>query len=177
MSELRIHAKHIKRVQVQSQWQIQRPALQELRQAISRKGKMRFARAVKRDGSLLRRSSSGYGGRESKRAPGARTLKGRQNCKVDDLQEMIATLRSQYEKVKTQAAFLELKQSELRPGDEISFFWYLQAKEQLYIEQSLLSGHAYMVRQILANRKQSASPEIRQTLREIEATAYCRSCP
>jgi len=110
----------------------------------------------------------------SKHEPSARTLKGRKNRKADDLQEMIATLRSQYEKVKTQAAFLELKQSELRPGDEISFFWYLQAKEQLYIEQSLLSGHAYMVRQILAKRKQSANLEIKGILREIEATAYCR---
>ncbi len=125
---------------------------------------MRFACPVNRDSN-------------SKHEPSARTLKGRQNRKADDLQEMIATLRSQYEKVKTQAAFLELKQSELRPGDEISFFGYLQAKEQLNIEQSLLSGHAYMVRQILANRKQSASPEIRQTLREIEAATYCRSCP
>ena len=177
MSELRIHAKHIKRVQVQSQWQIQRPALQELRQAISRQCKMRFTCPVKHDGNLLRRSSSGYGGRESKRASGARTLKGRRNCKADDLQEMIATLRSQYEKVKTQAAFLELKQSELRPGDEISFFWYLQAKEHLHIEQSLLSGHAYMVRQILAKRKRATSPEIGGILREIEAATYCRSCP
>jgi len=94
-----------------------------------------------------------------------------------DVHELIAELRHCHARTKDQAAFLALKQSELRPGDEISFFWYLQAKEQLHIEQSLLSGHAYMVRQILANRKQSASPEIRQTLREIEATAYCRSCP
>lgn len=91
-----------------------------------------------------------------------------------DVHELIAELRRCNARAKDQAAFLALKQSELRPGDEISFFWYLQAKEQLYIEQSLLSGHAFMVRQILAKQKQLVTPEIRGILREIETTAYSR---
>jgi len=94
-----------------------------------------------------------------------------------DVRDLIAELRRCHARAKDQTAFLELKQSELRPGNEISFFWYLQAKEHLHIEQSLLSGHAYMVRQILAKRKRATSPEIGGILREIEAATYCRSCP
>ena len=57
-----------------------------------------------------------------------------------DVRDLIAELRRCHAHTKDQAAFLALKQSELRPGNEISFFWYLQAKEHLHIEQSLLSG-------------------------------------
>ena len=131
-------------------------------QTISRQGKMRLASAVKRDGNL-------------RRTPDAKARKGSRNCEADDLQEMITALRSQLSHVKTQTAFLALKRSELWPDDQMSLYGFMDAHEQLKIEKSLLGGHAYMVRQILAKRKQTASPEIRGILREIEAAAYGRS--
>ena len=79
--------------------------------------------------------------------------------------------------VRDQTAFLDLKRTEMRPDDQMSLYGFMDAQEQLKIEKSLLAGHAYMVRQFLAKRKQAASPEIRRILREIEAAAYCRSWP
>ena len=152
--------------------------MQELRQTISREGeaaesceaktakkdKMRLVNAVKRGGNV-------------RRDPDAKVRKDSRNCKADDLQEMITALCSQLSHVKAQTAFLALKCSEMRPDDQVSLYGFMDAQEQLKIEKSLLAGHAYIVRQILAKRKQTTSPEIRRILREIEMSAYCRSWP
>ncbi|MDD5677066.1 MAG: hypothetical protein PHW60_03620 [Kiritimatiellae bacterium] len=102
---------------------------------------------------------------------GEKALTDLQNGKDDNFREMIAVLRSQYEKVKAQTAFLDLKQSELRPGDEISFFGYLQAKEELTIEQSLLSGHAWMLQTMAKERELDFNLDTRRLLAEIRNIA------
>ena len=84
-----------------------------------------------------------------------------------DVHELIAELRRCHARAKDQAAFLALKQSELRPGDEISFFGYLQAKEQLYIEQSLLSGHAFMVQEVIQRKHINLDRDSRHILNEL----------
>ena len=63
----------------------------------------------------------------------------------EDITDLVAAIRSHQEYVSTLAAFLELKKSELRPGDDISFLGLLAAKQDLMVEQSILSGHAFMV--------------------------------
>lgn len=171
MPALRIHTKHIKRFSVQSYRKIQRPALQELRQTLSRQGKMRLASAVKRGGSLLRRSNSGYGGRESKRAPDAKARKGSRNCKADDLQEMVTALRSQLNHVRDQTAFLSLKRSEMRPGDHVSLYGFMDAQEQLKIEKSLLAGHAPILQDMMTEMKVKPDMETRRLLNEIRNNA------
>jgi hypothetical protein len=65
----------------------------------------------------------------------------------DQIDALIRAIRCHQEHVNTLAAFLELKQSELRPGDDISFLGLNAAKQELMVEQSILSGHAFMVEQ------------------------------
>ena len=85
-----------------------------------------------------------------------------------DIQAQIAALKSQHEKVKALAAFLDLKQAELRPGDEISFFGFLEAKEQLAIEQSVLSGHAGMVQEFIQKERVPLDADSQRILRQIQ---------
>ena len=59
-----------------------------------------------------------------------------------ELQGLISELRIHYDKLREKVAWLELKHSELQPDDEVSLFGFLDAKQNLAIEKSLLSGHA-----------------------------------
>ena len=132
---------------------------------------MKLAGAVKRDGSLLRRSSSGYGGRELKRVPDTKARKVSQSCEADDLQEMITVLRSQLNHVKAQTAFLALKRSEMRPDDQISLYGFMDAQEQLKIEKSLLAAHAPMLQDMMTEMKVKPDIETRRLLSEIRNIA------
>ena len=85
----------------------------------------------------------------------------------EDVEEMMERLRSQFEKVKADAAFLTLKQRELRPGDQMSLFGFMNAQEEVRMEQSVLGGHAFMIQQELARRHCAADPKTRQFLAEI----------
>ena len=84
-----------------------------------------------------------------------------------DIQELIAQLRIHYERVQASATFLSLKQSELRPGDEISFFGFHETREQLFQEHSLLAGHAHLVQETIVREKISISSGDQRFLREI----------
>ena len=55
--------------------------------------------------------------------------------------QLIAELRFQHERTKATAEFMHLKQSELRPGDEISMWGYMQERERLEVEANILAGH------------------------------------
>jgi hypothetical protein len=88
-----------------------------------------------------------------------------------NIQEQVAALKTQHEKVKALAAFLDLKQAELRPGDEISFFGILEAKEQLAIEQSVLSGHAGIVQEFIQKKRVPLDADSQRMLRQIQAQA------
>ncbi len=84
-----------------------------------------------------------------------------------DIHELIAQLRIHYESVQGKTAFLSLKQSELRPGDEISFFGFHQTREQLFQEHSLLAGHAHLVQETIISEKITISADDQRLLREI----------
>ena len=154
MSALRVHTKHIQRFPVQSYRKIQRPALQELRQTLSRQCKMRLTSAVKRGDNL-------------RRTPDAKARIGSRNFKAADLQEITEALRSQLSHVKDQTAFLALKRSEMRPADQVSLYGFMNAQEQLKIEKSLLAGHALMLQDMMAERKLKPDREIRHLLSDI----------
>jgi len=84
-----------------------------------------------------------------------------------DAHELIAQLRIHYERVQENTAFLSLKESELRPGDEISFFGFHQTREQLFQEHSLLAGHAHLVQETITREKITISAGDQRLLREI----------
>lgn len=89
-----------------------------------------------------------------------------------DIHELIAQLRIHYERVQANATFLSLKQSELRPGDEISFFGFHQTREQFFQEHSLLAGHAHLVQETIVRENISISAGDQRLLREI--TSFSR---
>ena len=89
-----------------------------------------------------------------------------------DVQELIAELRKQYDRVRQEQEFLKLKQRELRRDDEISFFGFLDAKQSLAMEQSLLSGHALMIQQDIQEGRITLDPETKRCLNDI--IAYSR---
>lgn len=70
-----------------------------------------------------------------------------------ELRDLIAEMRIQFDKVREKSAWLDLKQSEFRPDDEIAFWGLMQAKEQLTIEQSVLAGHAGMAQELIRKKK------------------------
>lgn len=84
-----------------------------------------------------------------------------------EIHDMLDHLRSQYEKVKADLAFLALKQSELHPDDEISFFGFLEAKQNLHMEQSLLSGHALMIQEDIRESRVILDQRNQQLLNDI----------
>ena len=87
----------------------------------------------------------------------------------EDIQELIAKLRVSYGEVQGKREFLALKKSELRPGDEISFFGFMQAREQL---ASLLVGHAFLAQEIISKKKIAVSAADRRFLKEINALSW-----
>lgn len=86
-----------------------------------------------------------------------------------DVQGLITELRIHYKSVQDKAAFVALKQSELRPGDDISFFGFQQAREELIQEHALLAGHAHMVQESIAQEKITLSIEDHRLLNDIAA--------
>ncbi len=70
-----------------------------------------------------------------------------------DIDELMTELRTHYSSVREKTEFFRLKQSELRLGDEVSFFGFHQDRERLFQEHSLLAGHAHIVQEAIAQRK------------------------
>jgi predicted deacetylase len=86
-----------------------------------------------------------------------------------DIQALITELHTHYRNVQEKVEFLALKQSELRPGDEISFFGFHQAREELRQEHSLLAGHALMVQETIAREQITVTAPDQRLLNEIAA--------
>jgi len=91
-----------------------------------------------------------------------------------ELRDLITQLRIQFEIVRENVTWLELKQSELRPDDEISFLGFLEAKQNLAIEQSLLSGHALMVQRDIQKSRIAIDPQTARMLKEIVSYSRIR---
>ena len=128
--------------------------MQELPQTISRQGEMRLTSAVKRGGKSIQ-------------TPDAKARIGSWSCKADDLQEMIEALRSQLNNVRDQTAFLALKRSEMRPDDQVSLYGFMDTREQLKIEKSLLAGHVPILQDMMAEMKIRPDRETRRLLNVI----------
>lgn len=92
-----------------------------------------------------------------------------------ELHELIAALRAHYDKIQDMTAWLELKQSELRPGDELSFLGFMDAQRNLVFEQSLLDSHATMVEQDLQAAGIAPDPDISILIRNIRRMTYVSS--
>ena len=86
-----------------------------------------------------------------------------------DINELIAQLRTHYEDVQAKAAFLALKLSELRPGNEVSFFGFHGSREQLLQEHSLLAGHAHLVQETITREKIAVATADQRFLKDIAA--------
>ena len=84
-----------------------------------------------------------------------------------DISEMLHYLEAQFREVQGDIAFLALKQSELRPDNEIAFFGLLQAREHLAIQQSLLIGHARMVQDLVRKKHIVLHPDKQRLLTKI----------
>jgi len=87
--------------------------------------------------------------------------------KDDEVRRLITDLNTQFAKVQEHLEFLSIKQSELRPDDEISFFGLLQARKQFACEVTLLAGHAQMVQEKIATEKVSLGPATKALLKDI----------
>ena len=74
---------------------------------------------------------------------------------MDDevVKRLINDLEALFAKVQAQREFSAIKQSEFRPNSEISFFGFLQSREQLATDASLLGGHIQMIREMVAKRQ------------------------
>lgn len=86
---------------------------------------------------------------------------------VTELSESISALQSHFEKVQADTAFLALKQSELRSDDHISLVGMMEAREELRIERTLLSGHAFMIQEMITQKKLKLDVQSSRQLRRI----------
>ena len=89
--------------------------------------------------------------------------------KQADIDELITQLRTHYKDVQAKAAFLALKLSELRPDNEVSFFGFHGAREQLLQEHSLLAGHAPLVQELIMREKSAVATANQRLLKDIAA--------
>ena len=71
--------------------------------------------------------------------------------------------------------FRSLKQSELRPDDHVSLSGVMEAQEQLHIERSLLSGHAFMIQEMVTRKHVKLEKRSCQVLRRV--LDYTRTMP
>lgn len=86
----------------------------------------------------------------------------------DEVKELINEMEVLLKKVQAQREFLVVKQNELRPKSEISFFGYLQSREQLATDASLLSGHVQMIQEMVAKRQIALNPEGNRIVTQID---------
>ena len=109
------------------------------------------------------------------RAPAPKTtqvlLKSKHLHDKQDIQDLIAALRAQFNHVKAEKAFLALKRSEMRADDQVSLYGFMDAQEQLKIEKSLLAGHARLLQDMMAEIKLKPNMETRRLLNEIRNAA------
>lgn len=84
-----------------------------------------------------------------------------------EIQELVATLKRHYEKVKNDSAFLTLKQGEAQSGSELTLMCYMAVKEQHEFERSLLGGHALMVQHMFHEKKLKLDTDTHRLLNEI----------
>ena len=82
--------------------------------------------------------------------------------------QLIVELQRCYVRTQERAAFLALKQSELRPDDQLSLVGFMEAKEQLTIEQSILSGHVCMVQELIQTKRVTLDTNSQRLLRQIQ---------
>jgi len=82
--------------------------------------------------------------------------------------QLIVELQRCYVRTQERAAFLALKQSELRPDDQLSLLGFMEAKEQLAIERSVLSGHACMVQEFIQTNRVILDSNSQRILRQIQ---------
>ena len=92
-----------------------------------------------------------------------------------ELKDLISELRLQFDRVRTKAAWVGLKRSELGPDEFISQSMFMNADSELRLEQSLLAGHAFMVQELVTKRKLSLDRTSQRLLQEI--LAYARNLP
>jgi len=71
----------------------------------------------------------------------------------NEVKDLINELEVLFQKVQSQREFSALKQSELRPSSEIAFFGFLQSREQLATDASLLAGHVHMLQEMASKRQ------------------------
>ena len=89
-----------------------------------------------------------------------------------EIDELIAAMHSHYECTKERQAFLELKRDEIRPGDELSLLGFVDAHQELRVEQSLLAGHFHMVQETIREKRVKLDATTMQRLRKIGT--YCQ---
>ena len=81
-----------------------------------------------------------------------------------NIQEMQKALQETLERVQSLAAFLSLKQSEAMSGGEYTMISYMNAKQELEIEKSLLTGHANILQSTLKEQDHPPKHETKQLL-------------
>ncbi len=84
-----------------------------------------------------------------------------------EIHELLAALSTCFQRLKDKTAYLALKRSELQPDSFISQSLYTEAAEELHIEQSVLAGHAQMVREMLARQNMILDRDSQRLLNDI----------
>ena len=88
-----------------------------------------------------------------------------------EIKDHATVISSQYKKVKALAAFAALKQSELRPGNDLSVHGFLAAEEELRVESAILDGHV----QLLEERATKLQIKLSSPTRRLITTIRSRS--
>jgi hypothetical protein len=92
-----------------------------------------------------------------------------------ELKELISELRIHFDRVREKAAWRGLKRGELRPDDFTSQSMFMDAGNELRLEQSLLAGHAFMVQELATKKNLTLDRTSQRLLQEI--LAYSRNLP
>jgi hypothetical protein len=89
-----------------------------------------------------------------------------------DIPELVATIRIQYEKVKALAAFSSLKKSEFRPGDHFSLIGFMEAEEQYQVESCILDGHAQILEDLVVEQNVRLDVDTRRLIATVRRNSF-----
>ena len=89
-----------------------------------------------------------------------------------DIPELVATIRIQYEKVKALAAFSSLKKSEFRPGDHFSLIGFMEAEERYQVESCILDGHAQILEDLVVEQNVRLDVDTRRLIATVRRNSF-----
>ena len=93
-----------------------------------------------------------------------------------DITQELANLSTHLNRAKSLAAFVDLKKSEIRPGDRFGFASHIGEEQELKIEKSVLAGQMFDVQQQLDQMRVRLPANVARLLNDVRVFLTIAHC-